>query len=86
MSQEQNQQEQDTQETLCNVTVSASIAMNEQVSQAGAGNRFTLPDGRHIAVWLLPELIDERVEGQETYTDISWDEAKALGVTLNEYL
>ncbi|MCY1704376.1 hypothetical protein [Deinococcus sp. SL84] len=85
MSQEQNKQEQDTQETMYDIRVAASLAItDERVQQTG--NRFILPDGRQIAVWLMPELIDERVEGQETYADISWEEAGALGVTLNEYL
>ncbi|ADY27536.1 hypothetical protein Deipr_2412 (plasmid) [Deinococcus proteolyticus MRP] len=85
MSQEQNKQQQDTQETMYDISVAASLAItDERVQQTGS--RFTLPDGRQIAVWLMPELIDERVAGEETYTDISWEEAAALGVHLNEYL
>ncbi|MFC6619593.1 hypothetical protein [Deinococcus radiophilus] len=85
MSQEQNKQEQDTQETMYDISVAASLAItDERVQQTG--NRFTLPDGRQIAVWLTPELIDERTEGEETHTDITWAEAEALGVTLNDYL
>jgi hypothetical protein len=63
---------------VVNMTLEVTLTLPDgSASMDMAGGRgWVLPDGKVIKIWAVPELDDE--------SDLSWQEARALGVSVED--
>lgn len=63
---------------IVNMTLEVTLTLPDgSASMDGTGGRgWVLPDGQVIKIWAVPELDDE--------SDLTWQEAGALGVSVED--